>query len=199
METNEIELFALYLEDMREHLQLLNESLLLLDKGQRNHEIINTIFRAFHTMKGSTATVGFLNSAEIIHRMEDLLQSMRDGRINVDSNIVQFLFTCHDFIEKVVEQVGRIGSEDGIDCSGIIEQLNQHAGGDASTSDADDSGGRSKACQNELMAGSSELDYITKKASSGYIAYVVTIKLASDCIFKTIRAWMAYEGTGANC
>ena len=36
METNEIELFALYLEDMREHLQLLNESLLLLDKGQRN-------------------------------------------------------------------------------------------------------------------------------------------------------------------
>ncbi len=193
MDTNDIELFDLYLEDMREHLQLLNESLLLLDNDLGNQDIINTIFRAFHTMKGSTATVGFLDSAEIIHRMEDLLQSIRDGRISVDSNIVQLLFACHDFIEKAVEQLGRTGSEDGIDCSGIMEQLDQYAVQNLSTGDANGSGETGKVRQNDLTAGPSELDYITRKASSGYIAYAVTIKLASDCVFRTIRAWMVYE------
>lgn len=194
MMDQDAEMFDLYLQDMREHLELLNESLLLLEKDLDDRETVNTIFRAFHTMKGSTATMGYAQSAELIHRMEDLLQGMRDGRITADADIMQLLFSCYDFIEKVVDLVSSTGSEEGIECSDMMEQLDIYTGVQAAVKDdAETSAQEAGGEQIEITATRSELEYIKIKAAAGNRPYTVDLKLAPDCLFKTIRAWMAYE------
>jgi len=102
MNTNN-ELFDIYLAEMNEHLELLDESLLKLDKDYNDSNIINTIFRVFHTMKGSTATMGYNRTSEVIHIVEDMLQAIRDGKITVNSELIQILFQCHDIIEEYVK------------------------------------------------------------------------------------------------
>jgi len=182
---------------MKEHLELLNESLLQLDKAPGDKGIINNIFRSFHTMKGSTASMGYTRSAELIHRMEDFLQEMRDGRIVADSKLVQMLFNCHDFIEKFMHSVSRTGSEDGVEPGDLLDMLDECRGKcngekDAAVTPAQ-CAGMSAAPAPSVSVSSAELDYIRRKVQAGFKPYIVSIKIADDCVFKAVRAWMAFE------
>jgi two-component system chemotaxis sensor kinase CheA len=188
------EMFDLYLHDMKEHLELLNEHILLLDNNPGGKEIINTLFRVFHTIKGSSATMGYTKLAETVHRMEDLLQDMRDGRVIADLNTVQLLFACHDFIERVIEQISSTGSGEDIECSYIIAQLDSYEKKQAAASEEPAvSVQEIRVSCDELTVNPSELEYIKKKATLDYVPYIVGLTLAPDCLFKTIRAWMAFE------
>lgn len=187
------ELFDVYLAEMREHLEVLDESLLKLDKAYDDKNIINTIFRAFHTMKGSTATMGYNRTAEVIHIMEDLLQEIRDGKIRVDSNMIQILFQCHDIIEKYVEILSNT-REESFDNPGFIEALRKYSEKNFQAQNAEKSARQEvQKMQANISVSHIELDYIKGKISMGFKPYTVYMRIAADCQFKAIRAWMAFN------
>ncbi len=69
-----------FVEEAKEHLQSLNDSLLALEKDITNYALINEIFRVAHTLKGMAGTMGFENMANLTHEMENVLEGIRSEK-----------------------------------------------------------------------------------------------------------------------
>jgi two-component system chemotaxis sensor kinase CheA len=67
----------LFLDESREHLQTLNMGLLSLEKDPNRLDFLDELFRAAHTLKGMSATMGFNLISQLTHRMESLLEKIK--------------------------------------------------------------------------------------------------------------------------
>ena len=74
---------SVFMDEVQEHLHTLNSSLLALENDPTNTGLLETIFRAAHTLKGASATMGFNKMSNITHAMEDLLTRIRNGEMAV--------------------------------------------------------------------------------------------------------------------
>jgi len=92
----------LYLSETREYLAALNRSLAALDTEARG-EALEGAFRAAHTIKGMSATLGFDEVARLAHELEDRLEAVRQGREAVDRTLIDELFARADALEGAVE------------------------------------------------------------------------------------------------
>ena len=64
-----------FISEARDHLDTLNDGLLVLEKNPEAEDTINKLFRAFHTLKGNSATMGYMKFSELAHALEDLLSN----------------------------------------------------------------------------------------------------------------------------
>ena len=97
----------IFLEESEDQIEELNANLLRLETDHNNPEIINDIFRAAHSLKSSAAFVGLYNLSDLSHKMENLLQKIREGKLSINVNLVNLLFECFDLIKEVIDAVGR--------------------------------------------------------------------------------------------
>ncbi|MEX2178719.1 MAG: Hpt domain-containing protein, partial [Gemmatimonadaceae bacterium] len=96
----------LFLTEGREHLSAINHSLLALERGDggaAGGDAIATIFRAVHTIKGMSATMGYAAVAELSHELETLLDRMRRGEIAASQAVTDTLFAAVDTLERGIE------------------------------------------------------------------------------------------------
>ncbi len=93
----------LYAIESAEHLQTMNSALLCLEKDTHDDETINKMFRAAHTLKGMSATMGYINISELTHKMENLMDRVRKKEMNLDPDAIDVLFECLDTLEIMVE------------------------------------------------------------------------------------------------
>lgn len=112
----------MFLEESIDNLQILNESLLELEKNPNDVDKVNEIFRVAHTIKGMAATMGFTDIAELTHKMEDVLSKFREGQLNVTQEVVTVLFDCLDTLERMVSNIEE-GADSSIDIEAIIKSL----------------------------------------------------------------------------
>jgi two-component system chemotaxis sensor kinase CheA len=75
-------------------LQNLNSSLLELEKDAANKSVLNEIFRVAHTLKVMSGTMGYTKMQTLTHDMEDVLDALRNDRIQASSDMVDILFQC---------------------------------------------------------------------------------------------------------
>ncbi|MBN1157082.1 chemotaxis protein CheA [Candidatus Woesearchaeota archaeon] len=111
-----------FLSEARENLEKLNENLLAIEKDYSNAENINAVFRAFHTLKGNSAAMGYMTFSELAHTLEDVLALIKEKKIKVTKNIMDELFEGCDIIEEGLEQIENDNSE-SIDAEGFISRL----------------------------------------------------------------------------
>ncbi|MCG6167274.1 chemotaxis protein CheW [Leptospira sp. FAT2] len=97
----------LFLEESEDQIEELNANLLRLEADHKNLSIINDIFRAAHSLKSSAAFVGLYNLSDLAHKMENLLQLTRDGKLEVKLPLVNLLFQCFDLIKYVIANVSQ--------------------------------------------------------------------------------------------
>jgi two-component system chemotaxis sensor kinase CheA len=90
-----------FLEESFEGLELMESSLLNLDAG--DNEIINSIFRAAHSIKGGAGTFGFDNVTEFTHLVETLLDEIRDGRRDITAKDTELLLVSVDCMRLLIE------------------------------------------------------------------------------------------------
>lgn len=69
----------IFLDESKEHLQNLNEQILILEKEPENTDTINEIFRAAHSLKGMAGTMGFKRMQRLTHDMENVFSEVRNG------------------------------------------------------------------------------------------------------------------------
>ena len=74
------ELMEIFIDEAKEHLQNLNEHLLILEKEPENENTINEIFRAAHSLKGMSGTMGYKRMQRLTHDMENIFQEIRSGK-----------------------------------------------------------------------------------------------------------------------
>jgi two-component system chemotaxis sensor kinase CheA len=113
-----------FVQEAREHLVSLNSAVVELEKNPDNKEMINQIFRAAHTLKGMSATMGFDKLTSLAHRMEDVLDKFRKGEMRIKKEVLDIVFRCFDVLEKLVDEVDNDVKDSKIDVNPLIEDLN---------------------------------------------------------------------------
>jgi len=106
MEFDSNQYIDLFFQDAEEHLEIMNEALLNLEQDHTNREPLQELFRAAHTMKSSSAMVGFMHISEFTHTMEDVLAQLRDGKVPVTEEVTDTLFACFDLIKEMIASLG---------------------------------------------------------------------------------------------
>ena len=95
------EIAKVFFQESREGLDIMESGLLSLD-ATADRENINTIFRAAHSIKGGSATFGFMEVASFTHGVETLLDEMRNGLRPVTSEAVQILLQSCDCLREMM-------------------------------------------------------------------------------------------------
>ncbi len=92
---------AFYVE-AAEHLQTMEAALLQLENAPRDTELLNTIFRGAHSIKGASTTFGIDEVGRFTHVLENLLERLRDGIVDTTSELIELLLTSVDIIDALV-------------------------------------------------------------------------------------------------
>ncbi|HEX6398772.1 MAG TPA: chemotaxis protein CheA [Steroidobacteraceae bacterium] len=91
-----------FFAESNEALDSMEAALLKLSAGDADLELINTIFRVAHSIKGGSATFGFSDVAAFTHTLETLLDQMRGGKRHVDSSLVDTLLRSGDMMREML-------------------------------------------------------------------------------------------------
>lgn len=113
-----------FLEEADEQIQLLEDDLVKLERAERSDELLQEIFRAAHTLKGSSATLGHQKMAELTHAMENAFDQLRRGAIEVTTELMDVLLKALDALSDMKEDL-RAGVETGVDVDEIVADITE--------------------------------------------------------------------------
>lgn len=184
----------MFIEESKEHLQACNQNLLELEKNPNDLRIVNEIFRSAHTVKGMSATMGYEDLADLTHKMENVLDAIRNEKIKVDTEILDVVFKAVDHLEAMVMDIAS-GGTGKRDVSETVSHLN-----------AIDQGESISMASKEVAATTSlpevnlaltydefEITVISQSQEQGFKTYEVSVSLREDCLLKAARVFMVFE------
>jgi len=195
----------MFLEESSDNLQLLNESLLILENDSEDMEILNQIFRVAHTIKGMAATMGYTKMAELTHKMEDVLSKFREGQLKVTHEVVTVLFNCLDILESMVGDITDGGDGD-LEINNIVTQLVKIAEGNENIPKEENSldaiQNKDKEVAQDIM-GSEEsvdlgldeydIDTLKEALKNNFNTFHVHVGLDEKTILKSARAFILFQ------
>ena len=115
----------IFIDETREHLQALNEHILILEKEPDNQDTINEIFRAAHSLKGMAGTMGYTRMQRLTHDMENVFSEIRNGNMTTSDDLVDVLFKGLDALESYLDNIVETAAEGTEDNEDIISRLNE--------------------------------------------------------------------------
>ncbi|MEN8189558.1 MAG: Hpt domain-containing protein, partial [Thermodesulfobacteriota bacterium] len=101
-----------FIIEATEHLEELENSLLRLEEQHDDREVLDDIFRAMHNIKGASQFVGIDRVSELSHKLENLLDLIRVGDLQLDDKVFELLMDGKDRISVLVEELERTEAEE---------------------------------------------------------------------------------------
>jgi chemotaxis protein histidine kinase CheA len=92
-----------FIEEARDHINRLNDGLSTLESGSGDAEVINTIFRSAHTIKGSSRMLKLVTITETAHKLEDVMGGLRDGSLQFSPVLGQLLYRAVDALSALID------------------------------------------------------------------------------------------------
>ena len=180
----------IFIDESKEHLQAINENLLLLEKSPEDLGIVNEIFRAAHTLKGMSATMGYDDLANLTHKMENVLDAVRNHKLQVSTDMLDVVFESVDDLEAMVHDIAS-GGDGKRDVTSIVKKLLKIEQGGA----AFDSSLQKSPDTNALHMEYDEFEeaIIQQSKDQGFECYEISIQLHSECVLKAARVFMVFE------
>ncbi|MGD6779213.1 chemotaxis protein CheW [Sutcliffiella horikoshii] len=178
----------IFLEESKEHLQTINNQLLELEKHPANIEIVNEIFRSAHTLKGMSATMGYEDLASLTHQMENVLDLIRNEKLNVTTNLLDIIFRSVEYLEEMVLSISE-GGDGKKDVKEVVALLIKIEKGEEYSLPKNSEEQKST----EHSYDSYEITILQQSEEQGYTPYEVTITLRQDCLLKAARVFMVFE------
>ena len=176
----------IFVEESKDHIQILNDNLLELETDTKNQRAVNEIFRAAHTLKGMAGTLGFNMITDITHNMENLLDEIRSQKKEVTAELIDILLECTDALDLLVQDIIEQGSEGARDVTALLSKLE-----DSKTSTKDmDSWDLS---YERMKLDQYQLSIINTAAEQSLSPYWIEIRLQSNCLMKAARAYMVFQ------
>ncbi|MDO9308099.1 MAG: hybrid sensor histidine kinase/response regulator [Deltaproteobacteria bacterium] len=96
---------ARFVEEAREHCSRISEGLLNLENSPGDAETLNGLFRSAHTIKGSSRMMKLAGVTELAHKMEDVLDALRGGKISLNAPVSDALFRGVDALTAMLERI----------------------------------------------------------------------------------------------
>ncbi len=200
----------LFIDETKEHLQSLNEHILELEKDPENDDTINEIFRAAHTLKGMSGTMGYTRMQRLTHDLENVFSEIRNGNMKANEKLVDILFRGLDALESYLDVISSTGSEGTEDNEDIINDLNEviaeETGVDGSapeeTKKAEASPAKeAKPAENnpaknkyeQIPVSEYEIHAMENAKEDGQNVFGITVYLQESCILKAARAFLVFK------
>ena len=98
------ELLKDFFMEAQAQVDILERNILVLENDTANKDSIDEIFRAAHTLKGNSAAVEMFEISEFTHVMEDLLDEIRSGTVEVDGEVIDILLESIDIVKIMIEK-----------------------------------------------------------------------------------------------
>lgn len=194
MDTNQY--LEVFIDESNEHLQSCSESLLVLEQNPDNIEIVNDIFRNAHTLKGMSATMGFEDIADLTHKMENVLDAIRNHKIQVTAELLDVVFESVDHLEEMVSDISN-GGDGKKDVTQTVEKLKRLESGESieniETVVAAPSETVTEVAESKLIFDDFEQTVLEQSMEQGFSAYEINISLREDCLLKAARVYMVFE------
>lgn len=185
-----------FIEESKEHLQACNEHLLELEKDPENLQIVNEIFRAAHTLKGMSATMGYEDLASLTHQMENVLDAIRNKKIIFSPEILDVIFLAVDDLDAMVESIAS-GGDGKRNVEAVVEKLVQIEKGlplSQKTAEAEVAATAvQEAPPKQNQYDEFETTVLQQSSDQGFFTYEINITLKSDCLLKAARVYMIFE------
>jgi two-component system chemotaxis sensor kinase CheA len=175
----------MYAVEAAEHLQSMNEALLNLEKDPENSETINVMFRAAHTLKGMSATMGYTNIKELTHEMENLMDSVRKNEVKLDSAAIDILFDGLDKLEKMTETPENCSQ---FDISGLIRKISLLANREAEAGTIEQIESPGAEAADVTNDSDKHDDAGQEKVEDGCTILEITVTLHESCVLKSARS-----------
>lgn len=116
------EIFESFIVETNEILEKLDLDLVEMEKSPKDSDLLNCVFRAFHTIKGTSGFLGLEKLQRITHICEDILNKLRKGEVELNSNIMDAILAGYDNIKKLVAWIEQHKNE-GVDVEGTVKLL----------------------------------------------------------------------------
>ena len=192
----------IFLDESNEHLQTLSDQLIILEKEPDNSDTINEIFRAAHSLKGMAGTMGYKRMQNLTHDMENVFSEVRNGNMEVNSNLVDVLFQCLDALETYVDNIRETQDEGTDDNEPIIKALNAFIASEgkgnavpaakkeeapaatASAAPADDK---------DMPLADFEKNAVNEALKKNLHVYKIKVSVDENCILKAARAFLVFK------
>ncbi len=102
---NDPSLIQEFLAESEEFLQRMDQDMVALEAAPHDAELLNRIFRALHTIKGTSGFLGFEPIVRLSHRAEDVLNALRKGEAQLSRPIIDALLAARDYLGKMLQNV----------------------------------------------------------------------------------------------
>ncbi|MBO5387456.1 MAG: chemotaxis protein CheA [Lachnospiraceae bacterium] len=195
----------IFIDETKEHLQNLNDQVLILEAEPENIDTVNEIFRAAHSLKGMAGTMGFKRMQRLTHDMENVFSEVRNGKLNVNADMVDIVFKCLDAIEGYLSNIVESSDEGTEDNEELIGLLNAALEGKCDTGEPDvvaeapkadsapvGSDDRKKYLQ--IPVADFEKNAMIEAKANGMNVYATTVYIQESCLLKAARAFLVFKG-----
>ena len=119
----ELEFLEDFLAEVTEILEQLDQDLVELEENPEDLELLNKIFRAAHTMKGTSSFMGFEKMTTVTHRMEDILNLLRKGEAKLTPEVMDVVLEAVDVVKGIVDNIRETQTEGDVDITEIVNKL----------------------------------------------------------------------------
>lgn len=183
-----------FLDETGEHVQTLIHAVLSLESGDA--DAVHEAFRAAHTIKGMAASMGFRYMEQLCHALENVLDSIRNNRVDATSEVVDVLLESAATLEELLQNIETQGQEVTTDAeaeteiSTLLSKLDACVSASADTMSADAEGAASvtKSCESDAV------EEKTEKREGRNRTYEITVVLDKSCMFKGARGFLILKG-----
>lgn len=185
-----------FIDESIENTQILNRLCLRLEQGDNDDEVFAAMFRAAHTLKGMSGTMGFLRMAALTHKLEDVMGNLRQNPTLLTETIQDCLFSCLDALDEMLDSIRHRGDEGITDERALIAKLDN-----AFVKERGESGPHSSLVNPEVYSPLSanrsvttlELDHAVQTVlmhcqREGVESGVLSVTIDKSCVMKGVRA-----------
>ena len=188
----------IFVEETKEHLQSLNDNILVLENEPENKDTINEIFRSAHSLKGMAGTMGYKRMQTLTHDMENVFSEIRNDKLKVTSDLVDILFQCLDALEAYLDNIINTQDEGTDDNAAIIKLLNDYLNGGSGVAEQAAPQAAPQTADgvvtdfSKVKFADFEQHAIMEAVTKNLNVYGVHVKVDPGCILKAARAFLEY-------
>lgn len=200
----------IFIDETKEHIQNLNDQLMIIEKEPDNKDTINEIFRAAHSLKGMAGTMGYKRMQRLTHDMENVFSEIRNDKMKVTSSLIDVLFQSLDAIEAYLNNIQENADEGTDDNEPIIQELNRILREGIGASAAEDKAlaatevpsetpvqtGEAKEYPmkfKDIVPQEHEKHAIEEAFAEGKHVFGVSVYIQESCILKAARAFLVFK------
>ncbi|MBP3620337.1 MAG: chemotaxis protein CheA [Lachnospiraceae bacterium] len=194
----------IFIDETKEHLQNLNDQVLILEAEPENIDTVNEIFRAAHSLKGMAGTMGYKRMQRLTHDMENVFSEIRNGKLNVDADMVDIVFKCLDAIEGYLSNIMESSDEGTEDNEELIGLLNAALEGKHDEPAPQETaepkvdkpavGSEDRKKYLSIPVADFERNAMLEAKTNGMHVYATTVYIQESCLLKAARAFLVFKG-----